>query len=93
MARGPARGRTRRAGPAPAGGVPGRIHGHVRHSRAQHADRGSGGHLPAGLRGLLNGTANYILSKMADGTSYAEALAEAQRAGLAEPDPAADVGP
>src|SRR5512135_1177907 len=28
---------------------------------------------------------------MADGTSYAEALAGAQRAGLAEPDPAADV--
>lgn len=52
---------------------------------------GLAGTVPAGLRGLLNGTANYILSKMADGTSYAEALAEAQRAGLAEPDPAADV--
>jgi homoserine dehydrogenase len=40
---------------------------------------------------VLNATANVILSKMADGTSYADALAEAQRAGLAERDPAADV--
>lgn len=52
---------------------------------------GLAGAVPVALRGLLNGTANFILSQMADGTSYEDALAEAQRAGLAEPDPAADV--
>jgi len=52
---------------------------------------GLAGTVPAALRGVLNATANYILSQMADGTSYEEALAQAQRAGLAEPDPAADV--
>jgi homoserine dehydrogenase len=43
------------------------------------------------VRGVLNATANAILSQMADGTSYEQALAAAQQAGLAEPDPAADV--
>lgn len=52
---------------------------------------GLAGTVPGGLRGVLNATANYILSKMADGTSYEQALTDAQRAGLAEPDPAADV--
>jgi homoserine dehydrogenase len=52
---------------------------------------GLAGTVPAGLRGVLNATANLILSKMADGTSYQDALAAAQRAGLAERDPAADV--
>lgn len=52
---------------------------------------GLAGAVPLGLRGLLNATANAILSQMADGTSYAQALAAAQQAGLAEPDPAADV--
>jgi homoserine dehydrogenase len=46
---------------------------------------------PIALRGLLNATTNFILSRMTDGASYDEALAEAQRAGLAERDPAADV--
>jgi homoserine dehydrogenase len=40
---------------------------------------------------VLNATADVILSKMADGTSYEDAPAEAQRTGLAERDPAADV--
>jgi len=53
--------------------------------------QGLAGTAPSALRGVLNATANYILSQMADGTSYEEALAEAQRAGLAESDPAADV--
>ena len=44
-----------------------------------------------GLRGLLNATVNFILSRMAEGRSYEAALAEAQAAGLAERDPAADV--
>lgn len=43
--------------------------------------------------GILNGTSNFILSKMADeGRDYADVLAEAQRLGYAEPDPTADVG-
>jgi len=52
---------------------------------------GLAGAIPVGLRGLLNATANFILSRMAEGRSYEEALAEAQAAGLAERDPAADV--
>jgi homoserine dehydrogenase len=46
----------------------------------------------AGFEGILNGTTNYILTRMAaDGAAYAEALAEAQRLGIAEPDPSLDV--
>jgi homoserine dehydrogenase len=52
---------------------------------------GLAGAVPVALRGVLNATVNTILSLMADGTSYEDALAQAQRAGLAEPDPAADV--
>jgi homoserine dehydrogenase len=44
------------------------------------------------LLGILNGTTNYILTRMSsDGASYAEALAEAQHLGYAERDPTADV--
>ncbi|HET9015083.1 MAG TPA: homoserine dehydrogenase [Thermomicrobiaceae bacterium] len=44
------------------------------------------------VRGILNGTTNYILSQMAEqGMAYERALAEAQRLGYAEPDPTADV--
>jgi homoserine dehydrogenase len=52
---------------------------------------GIAGAVPVGLRGLLNATVNFILSRMAEGRSYEDALAEAQAAGLAERDPAADV--
>jgi homoserine dehydrogenase len=52
---------------------------------------GLSGAVPVGLRGLLNATVNFILSRMAEGRTYEEALAEAQAAGLAERDPAADV--
>ncbi len=52
---------------------------------------GLAGTVPVGLRGLLNATTNFILTRMAEGRSYEEALAEAQVAGLAERDPAADV--
>ncbi len=42
--------------------------------------------------GIVNGTTNYILTKMAEqGADYGEALAEAQRLGFAERDPTADV--
>lgn len=52
---------------------------------------GLAGAVPTGLRGVLNATVNVILSQMADGASYEDTLARAQRAGLAEADPAADV--
>ncbi len=42
--------------------------------------------------GIVNGTTNYILTKMADeGSTYAAALEEAKELGYAEPDPTADV--
>ncbi|HVX30783.1 MAG TPA: homoserine dehydrogenase, partial [Nitrolancea sp.] len=44
------------------------------------------------IRGIVNGTTNYILSQMTSGgTAYADALAEAQRLGYAESDPTSDV--
>ena len=44
------------------------------------------------LMGIVNGTTNYILTRMTEeGTTYAEALAEAQSLGYAERDPTADV--
>jgi homoserine dehydrogenase len=52
---------------------------------------GLAGTVPLALRGLLNATANFILSRMNEGRSYEDALTEAQAAGLAERDPAADV--
>lgn len=45
------------------------------------------------VQGILNGTSNYILSKMeVEGSSYDEVLREAQDLGYAEADPTADVG-
>lgn len=44
-----------------------------------------------GIEGILNGTTNYILTKMEEGETYAQALAEAQARGIAEPDPTMDV--
>jgi homoserine dehydrogenase len=50
---------------------------------AAHVDR---------LHGIVNGTTNFILSRMAEtGASYEDALAEAQRLGYAEADPSDDV--
>ena len=44
------------------------------------------------IMGIVNGTTNYILSRMtAGGTTYLDALAEAQALGYAESDPRADV--
>lgn len=43
------------------------------------------------VRGIINGTTNYMLTAMAEGREYAEVLAEAQAQGLAETDPTADV--
>lgn len=54
-------------------------------------------HLAAGgrierLRGIVNATTTFILSAMADGSSYDDALHQAQAAGYAEADPSFDVG-
>jgi len=50
---------------------------------AAHVDR---------LHGIVNGTTNYILTRMAEtGASYEDALADAQRLGYAEADPTEDV--
>ena len=44
------------------------------------------------IHGIVNGTANYILSKMSDeGKSFTEALKEAQKLGFAEADPTFDI--
>ena len=44
------------------------------------------------IAGILNGTTNYILSRMeAEGADYADVLADAQAKGYAEADPSADV--
>lgn len=42
-------------------------------------------------RGILNGTTNFILTRMESGLAYEAALAEAQALGYAEADPSADV--
>lgn len=44
-----------------------------------------------GFEGILNGTTNFILTKMDEGMSYADALAEAISLGYAEADPSGDV--
>ncbi|MFC3051292.1 homoserine dehydrogenase [Kordiimonas pumila] len=45
-----------------------------------------------GLHGILNGTCNYILTRMErEGLSFAEVLADAQRLGYAEADPTFDI--
>lgn len=43
------------------------------------------------MEAVFNGTTQYILRAMEDGQSYAEALADAQRRGIAETDPSLDV--
>ena len=44
------------------------------------------------MMGIINGTTNYILTKMTnEGSSYEDCLKEAQRLGYAEADPTADV--
>ncbi len=43
------------------------------------------------IRGILNGTTNFILTNMEKGRSYDDVLEEAQKLGYAEADPTADV--
>ena len=41
--------------------------------------------------GIINGTSNYILTSMEEGSTYEDALSTAQELGYAEPDPTNDV--
>lgn len=43
------------------------------------------------IEGIVNGTVNYLLDRVADGENFAEALADAKVAGLAEADPSDDL--
>src|SRR5437764_239174 len=43
------------------------------------------------VRGVLNSTTNHVLSAAARGVAFADALAEAQRLGIAEADPRNDL--
>jgi homoserine dehydrogenase len=43
------------------------------------------------IEGVMNGTCNYLLSRLGEGWSFAEGLAKAQELGFAEADPSADV--
>lgn len=52
---------------------------------------GLAGTRPVALRGILNATSNFILTAMANGRSYDDALAEAEAAGLAERGVEADI--
>ncbi len=55
-------------------------------------ENGLSGNTVLSLKGILNGTTNFILSQMEEkNLSYEEALAEAQKLGYAETDPTADV--
>src|SRR5213075_1300647 len=46
----------------------------------------------ARVLGIVNGTTNYVLTRMSDqGSTFEEALAEAKRLGYAEADPTADI--
>jgi homoserine dehydrogenase len=53
--------------------------------------QGLGGDHVTRLSGIVNGTCNYILSRMEAGADYATVLADAQQLGYAESDPSADV--
>jgi len=53
---------------------------------------GAAANVIARVYGILNGTCNFILSKMeAEGRDFADILAEAQRLGFAEADPGFDI--
>lgn len=55
------------------------------------ADGPLAGNTITAVRGILNGTTNYILTQMEAGQSYEDALQKAQELGYAEADPTADV--
>jgi homoserine dehydrogenase len=49
------------------------------------------GNTITGFKGILNGTTNYILTRMEEGMTYETALKKAQELGYAEADPSGDV--
>lgn len=51
----------------------------------------SAGDYIEGVEGILNGTTNYILTRMTEGLEFQEALREAQERGYAERDPSMDL--
>ena len=53
--------------------------------------QGSAGDQVTRISGIVNGTCNYILSRMEAGADYATVLADAQALGYAEANPSADV--
>lgn len=53
--------------------------------------QGLGGDKVTRISGIVNGTCNYILSRMEAGADYATVLADAQQLGYAEANPSADV--
>lgn len=53
--------------------------------------QGLGGDQVTRISGIVNGTCNYILSRMESGADYATVLKDAQSLGYAEADPSADV--
>jgi homoserine dehydrogenase len=69
-------------GAAVAGGIP-VIPGLEQGLAGEHIER---------IEGILNGTCNFILSKMEEGAEFATVLATAQARGYAEADPTEDVG-
>ena len=55
-------------------------------------EQGMAGDCIERIEGILNGTCNFILSRMEEGAEYKAVLAEAQAKGYAEADPTEDVG-
>lgn len=55
-------------------------------------EQGLAGDRIESMQGILNGTCNFILSRMEAGAEYATVLAAAQAKGYAEADPTEDVG-
>jgi homoserine dehydrogenase len=53
--------------------------------------RGLAGDSVTSIRGILNGTSNYIVSRMEDGLPFADALRLAQQRGFAEAEPSLDI--
>jgi homoserine dehydrogenase len=49
------------------------------------------GHAVRAVRGVLNGTTNFVLSQIAKGVTASEAIEDAQRRGYAEADPSGDI--
>lgn len=54
--------------------------------------RGLAGDTIESIRGILNGTSNYVLCRMGEGMDLAEAVQLAQAKGFAEADPSLDLG-